>query len=268
MSITHKFTNLSGIEYEVTEMNAKHQRLISQQENGIASGSLNEVLADTITRVGSINVSTMSADERTTFVQKLPSEDRRKALFEIRQLTNDFQKEFTFQFRYKSKKKDTKGKNMSEFVTVNLETVISEKPYEQQATELADFQTQFEGVFPRSLEGYQFTLSNGNAEGMKFGNISSHTPILLRSPKRKRTTDKQGVALKEMIWLTINSDSLDKLSIKDIEALRLDIHNREAMFESTIEFDHPEADYLPTNERKVTMDILFIPAFYFPSGVI
>lgn len=268
MSATHKFTNLSGIEYEVIEMNAKHQRLISQQENGIAAGSLNEVLAETIVRVGSILISSMNAAEGVAFVQKLPSEDRRKALFEIRQLTNDFEDEFTFQFIYKSKRKDAKDKKFIEIVKFNLSAVIYEKPYAQPVTELSDFQTVFEGVFPKSGETYQFTLSNGNAESMKYGNISSHTPILMRCPKKKRTTDKQGQPLKEAIWLTLNSDALDKLSIKDIEALRLDIHQREAKFESIIDFDHPEAEYLPSSERKITMDILFIPAFYFPSGVI
>lgn len=264
---THSFKNLSGIEYEVTELNAKHQRLISE-DGGLTASHFDEVLSEVIVRVGSVTIANMSADARFAFIKKLPSDDRRKALFEARQVTNDFEKDFYFRFQYESVQKHIKGAKLEEVIKVDVSNVILERPYLHSVAEIDQFVFDHEGTFPRSGEQYKFSLSNGFSEEMKLGKVSSHTPILLRQPKLKKTVNKQGEPLKEPVWLVMNSDALDKLSTKDIEHLRKQIHETEALFDSSISFAHPEAEYLPMNERRVRMDLLSVPAFYFPSGVI
>ncbi len=265
--ITHRFTNLSGVEYEVTELNAKHQRIISE-DGAMNINQFDEVLSDVIVKVGSTNVANLSDDARFAFIKKLPSDDRRKALFEARQLTNDFNNDFYFKFQYESAQKHIKGTKLEEWIQVNVSNVILERPYLNPVEEIDQFVFDYEGIFPRSGEQYKFTLSNGFSEELKLGKASSHTPILLRQPKLKKTVNKHGEPLKEPVWLMMNSDTLDKLSTKDIEHLRKHIHDTEALFDSSISFPHPEAEYLPMNERRVRMDLLSVPAFYFPSGVI
>jgi hypothetical protein len=68
--------------------------------------------------------------------------------------------------------------------------------------------------------------------------------------------------------MKITSDTLDNMAIKDIEALRKDIYEREGRFETFIRIDHPEANILPTDKQTVLFDILQIPAFFYPSGVV
>lgn len=268
MAETHVFKNLSGIEYEVGCMLGKHQRLISQKNNGISAGSLEKILADLIVRVGSETIKHYREEERIQFVKKLPSQDRIKALFEIQQFTNDFSKEFTFIYTYESQAEGSKGVIKEEEIEVSFERVTNETPYPQQATELKDFVWEHEGIFPVSGEKYGFRISDGNAEAEAGNdkNPSSHTPILMHYPKRLRTKNKQGQDLAEPIWIKIGSDDLDKMPIKDIEHLRRDIYGQEARYNTRIAFDHPEANLLPPGERRITIDIMQIPAFYFPSG--
>jgi hypothetical protein len=143
--------------------------------------------------------------------------------------------------------------------------IVSDKPYPNQADELDTLETEFEVKLPESEEMYKYSLNNGYSEEIASAdkNPSSHTLILMRQPKRKRTTDKHGVVLKDPVWLTIDANTLDKMEIDDIETLRLDMREKEGRFNSIFVFDHPEAHFM-SDGKEVSLDLLQLPVFYFP----
>lgn len=256
------FKNLSGIEYEITEFSGKHQRLVSQREEGIDKGSLEIILSDIIVRVGSVKISNLPDAERLEFVKKLPSEDRKKALFVARQYTYE-DNTLDFIYHYVSKVGAKKGLSLTHKVFVeDINAMIQEFPYPNQVTELKDFPFEQFGMFPKSKEEYRFRIRTGESEEimMRDKNPSSHTMILASQPKVVRTTNKQGDLLKEPVPVVIDFRMLDSvLSVKDIETLRGHINKVEGKFKSTIGFPHPETS------EDVILDLLQIPAFYLPS---
>lgn len=262
---THSFKGLTGIDFEVNRMQGKHQRLVSQKENGIAAGSLNVILADLIIKIGSIQMSTLTEKERIDLVKRIPSEERKKLLFEIRQLTNKFKDEFVFTYKYKSKNLSTLNQQLTHSVKVPIMSIVSEKAYPYQSDELDTLLTEFEVALPESGETYKYNLNNGYSEEIAASdkNPSSHTLILMRQPKLKKTTNKQGEPLKEPVWLITNADTLDKMEIDDIETLRFDMKEKEGRFNSIFVFDHPEAHLMGDN-KEVSLDLLQLPVFYFP----
>lgn len=261
MSNTVVFKNLSGIEYEITHFSGKHQRLISQRDDGVDAGSLDVILSETILRVGSVKINSLSDKERIEFVKSLPSEDRKKVLFKAREFTYG-DDTMTFQYNYISRRENTRGLSMSHTETIDsIQAMIQETPYAEQSNEIDTLPKLFTGTFPVSGEQYQFMLRNGHSEdtAAKDKNPSSHTLILANNPVRIQTKNKQLELLKHPVPIMITHKSLDTMHPRDIECLRKHIQSVEGRFKSSIGFPHPETG------NDVVMDLLQLPAFYLPS---
>ncbi len=262
MAHTHVFKLTSGVECEVREMTGKHQRILTEQKNKKIGENLNEVIEDVLVRVGSVT----TIDSK--FVENLLASDRKKILTECRQFTMDFDPEFKFTYDYiakdKSKQKfelaiDLKDGFPSRNLMVEQEGELVEASY----SEYSEINKKVTLVLPKSGKQIQWTILDGLGEmtgaATSKAERSSHTALKMRNPVELVKTDA---------GFTPIQINLDTLSFKDIEAIRSSIKKIEGNVDTEIQFEHPEAELKPASEKMVTVDVLSVLAFFFPSEAI
>lgn len=271
-TLTRKFTLVSGIEAEVTELFGKHQKILTTKNNMLTGKGVDLVLADCIVRLGS------DTDITEAKVKKMLAADRKKALLEIRALSLEYDP--TFRFDYEWEEAD---KTMSKFsYAVDFaEDQFKEDKYKTiqmvddkdnpgqqvptlveikcaELSELAEFKL-VHITLPRSKKVVRFNLLDGEAEGraaiIPASQRSSHTPLEVRRPQEVIKEKEDG----EKIWGSLN---LDKLSFQDITYLRNQINELEGGIDSTLVIQHQAEP-----NREVKLDILTVPAFFFPSAL-
>lgn len=276
---THKFNLVSGPECEVKELTGKHQRLLTEQKNKKIGENLSEVLEDVVVRIGS-----QTTFEKDFFGKKMLAADKKKILTEVRQFSNDNDPTFVFKFEYRTED----GVDAEYEHEVDLSGGFPETPYKavgmvnvaaegeepnmvagMVAWTVAEYEEvekyrNYRTKLPRSGETVELRLLDGFGETLgamtKKDQRSSHTPIMMRSPRIVTITDK-----KEELLIVCN---LDRLAIKDIEHLRTVIKAHEGRVDTEIRFEHPEADNKPHNEKLIDIDLTGQLAFFFPSEAI
>ncbi len=263
MNNTHTFKLTSGVECEVKEMTGLHQRLLTEQKKKKVGENLEIMLADLIVRVGS---------ERTItpeFVRNMLASDRKKALTEIQQFTNDFDPIFKFIWHYESVEGGKKeheleidlsgGFPMTTLKVLQPDGTLIDADYK----EYSEIQRNYYTILPKTKLKVRLSLLDGVGEtkglNTKLEERSSHTPIYMRFPCEMRETGNTETPI---------SINLDKLPIKDIEHLRKLIKQVEGQVDTEIMFEHPEAAQKAANEKEVTIDVLGVTAFFFPSEAI
>lgn len=261
----HTFkSKATGITYTVEDFTGKHQRLLSENKGGASSiKAINTVLADCIQNIGSLNLAAQTENEKLRIVKSMPSEDRVLCLYEIRQYTFDFDKKFKFIYEYESVMPETAGQLLSAEIETEME--LSIRPYGFQVSDLSEIVFEHSLELPRSCQTCYFHLNNGELEeyALRFSdNLSSHTPLLTRRPRILKTTDKKGNKLSDPQFVDMN---LDNAKGGDIEALRGAIEAIEGRVVIRAVFKHPEAAYMPPNQRLVTINPLAQTAFFYPS---
>ncbi len=268
---THTFTLPSGVECEVKELTGKHQRILTEQKSKKLGDNLNEVLVDTVVRVGTYSEITLE------FIQGMLAADRKKVLVELRQFSFDYEPKFSFKYDYlgadsqgrEEKKSEDMEVDLSDKVSVDEDgkevrvSVFGVKPYATQYKEYAEVKKDITITLPKSGKKVMYRLLDGFGEqvGMntKKADRSSHTPILMRHPREfiKTPGGETPIIL-----------NLDTLPIKDLEALRVSIKENEGQVDTEFRFEHPDAENKPTEEKQVVVDILGVLAFFFPSEAI
>lgn len=261
----------SGVEFEIKEFTGKHQRLLTEQGKKSHNDKLNELLKDLLVRVGSL---TTFDDE---FFMELLAADRKEMLVHGRQFTMGFDPTFRIRFPYTDK--DGEKQEYTEDVPLD-EGHFPMKPMmvEQEATG-EDGNTM---LVPASFEEYvdviahkrvrkilpsglavEFTHLDGRGEligvSTKKSEVSAHTPLKMRRPVYFEQKENTNIAI---------SLNLDRLSYKDISALRIFIKDVEGRVDTEISIEHPEAQFLTPSEQEVVIDVMGSLDFFFPSGVI
>lgn len=264
---THVFKLPSGVECEVQEFIGKHQRILTEQKNKNMAENLNLVLADIIIRVGSENKIDLE------FIMGMLACDRKMALVEARQFTLDDDDEFEFSYDYIDSNGDSQESkqavDLSEgFPHKKLQVIIEEGDsvtvQDADYKEYSDIIKEVEFTLPRSGKLVRINLLDGYGERAgaltSKKNMSSHTALLMRNPCENHPTDN-----KEKHFIKIN---LDQLSLKDIAYLRSTIKELEGSVDTEVKFEHPDAENLSKDERYVSIDLLGVIDFFFPSGAI
>ena len=260
---THVFKLPSGVECEVKEFTGKHQRLLTEQKNKNIAENLNEVLADVLVRVGSVKNVTLE------FVLNMLACDRKKALVEARQFSMDDEPKFEFDYEYV----DSNGESQVSHQSVDISDGFPFKPLlvltddsfkEADYKEYKDIEKVYELTLPRSQSKVRFTLLDGIGEQIGArtpkSKMSSHTALKMMRPEilvEKKDT--------EPTWIQLN---LDNLSLKDITYLRTSIKEIQGTVDTELKFEHPEHEDKPLEEKYVTVDLLGVLDFFFPSGTI
>lgn len=259
--LTHTFTLPSGVECEVTEMDGRHQRMITEQSKLTHTEKLHAVLADTIIRVGSnhnINVA---------FIAQMIACDAKAAMVEVRQFSvgEDVVK-FTWEYvdsegvsrHHKEEVKIPEGKFPTKTLKVkNAEGELVDASY----AEYPDIVRKINIVLPRSGKKVTFSLLDGRGEKIgiatKKSERSSHTLLKMRTPTYKEDGGTTDILL-----------DFDRMSLMDIEYLRGQIKEHEGDVDTTVIFEHPESELMGRSEKYVTEDLLGMVAFFFPSEAI
>ena len=255
----HIFKLPSGVEAEVTEMMAKHQRILTEQSNNLGE-NLNDILLDVLVRLGGKKVITPED------VKNLLAPDRQQILTEVRKFTMEFDPIFQFNIDYI----DENNKKQHYLIEHNFDTqggfpVDTVKQYNEKGEVVeANFKEYSDVInnkvisitLPKSGKKVQWTMLDGVGESIgiktKKAHRSSHTPIKMRRPVELYMTDKS----KKPTPIQLN---LDELSIKDIEYLRKSIYEIEGRVGTEVAYKHPITD------EDTYIDVLGVVAFFFPS---
>lgn len=273
----------SGIEAELTGLTGKHQALITINDETKRRKGIDEMLLSCLKRLG----------DKTSFVtddvQKLLSADRKKLLFELRNISNNNDKSFIFDYEFPTQG----GKKLKQRYTVDfLKDDFPCTPYGWVKEEMIRNYKEVNGItkaltddeeneaiaepFPVMFEDYadiialsevvtelpecgmdiKWNMLNGKEEVkyaklLQVANITSHTQIEMRRPQFQNT---------ELEGNPYQRVPLDDLSLNDIEALRKDIMAKEGNVDSYV-----VVQYKNDASIQSQVDLVSTPAFFFSS---
>lgn len=275
MESTKEIKLLSGVPAVVRAFTGGDQAIITKQNGEPMEKRVRKLLKGVLISVGNVNNIT------DAFIDTLLGEDKKKILFETRQFSVDDEtaegenlaKKFTFNYEYESVLEGQKGKKLMHPLDMDL-TNMAERTYKyldpvDNTVKDMDFGTYDEVIkyldhivtFPRSGKQVRWSLVTGRGEAAASAvaeeEIDSNTMLSAHLPVEMVKTDKDVIPVKI---------DATREHIMDLDALRNDIFKFEGFLDTAVEFQHPEADYLPASKKKVHMNLLAIAAFFFPSG--
>lgn len=290
LQATHKFSLVSGIEAEVSCLTGKEQRILTEQKAQTIETRQYALLASILRRVGDVYLDSFDKDsEREEFLKSMLSCDRKQALVMARQFTNDFDPEYDFDFEYTSVDPAKGKQTFPQSVRLNEDGTFPFQPIKdfnadmlKGLTKLKDIKAVLAELKPKVFGSYEdvlnykfiyFTLPvsgiavrmrmlDGVGEaigsGTKKEQRSSHTMLMMRNP-----CYKSGEA-----YISFSYSDLDKMHVNDLEMMRLIRKHVEGNVDSEIQFEHPEAELMPGQDKTVVIDLSMQTSFFFQSGTV
>jgi len=280
----------SGIQVGLLSLLGRHQALITNQSDKKRLTGFEELLFDCIEFIGEKTKAELTKAD----ISRLLEPDRKAILFQLRQLSNGDDRKFIFDYEFPTEDgKKLKERKVVDFTDQNFpvkpfywtrERMISDYIEKHEIThELSVTETEkaLAGDFPIMFDNYreitekyfnqEFVLPecgvkvNWNLltaeESAKFQgvlteeSVNSHTQILMHTPKY--VDEELSVGRDKPV---VQPVPLDKLTLKDIEALRHEIMSKEASVDSTI-----VVQYRNDTRKQQQLDLVSMPAFFFPS---
>lgn len=273
----------SGIEAELVGLQGKHQAMITINDEAKRRKGIDQMLLSCLKRLG----------EKTSFtiedVQNLLSADRKKLLFELRNISNNDDKSFIFDYEFPTQG----GKKLKQRYTVDFlkddfpctpygwvkEKMIEDYKLKNGITKELKEEEEKEAIsepFPIMFTDYEeiialseiwtklpecgisvrWNMLNGKEEIkysklLQVASITSHTQIEMRRPVFENT---------DLESKPIQKVPLDDLSLNDIEALRRDIMDKEGNVDSFV-----VVQYKNDVSIQSQVDLVATPAFFFSS---
>ena len=255
---THKFKLLSGVECEIGKLMGKHQRLFTQSEFTKDGKGANMAIADILVKLG--NKTSVTEDE----VNRMLSQDRNQILIQARIFSLRRHKVFKFDFKYENEN----GKMITEPMELDVEAGdFQTREYKQQFESYDEIWNKLKSgrwasttledcgkeVFFKPMDG----ISENKVANFSKKRRSSHTLISVHNPTYHHVAEGEEGKKKEGALIQLN---LDELSMDDIEDLRVAIKEEEGFQDSKAIFENPESG------QDDEVDVLQIPAFFFPSN--
>jgi len=279
MRQTKEFILLSGVKCVIQELTGKHERMLTTKKSDTRN-AYTEMLTDCILSLGDIS------PVNQNHVKRMLEADRKHALIELRQFSNDYDPKFKFSYEFAltggkrekheyevdfsfavvdvvKKEAEEEVEGETELIDKkNSEVNFVAKPYFKKwnsYSEIANDKKQTI-ILPKSGETIEFSMLDGETTEL-FGpkhedEITSHTLIKMRNPLVIRQ-DEKGVK-KPGIKL-----ELDNLSFKDINFLREKILELEGNIDTTMVIAHPSDP-----SRTARVDLINLASFFFPSLVL
>lgn len=278
----------SGVSFTVRALKGKDQATLTtvSQSDSAAPSTIDQMLSDCLISLGVKG----EAEITPKVVGRLLSNDRKFILVTLRQHTLNYQKQFEFKYDWPidTNKRDKEVQNYSVNFTSDNFPVI---PYwwllehiEDLAKEDADFKTpdghdilypamfdnyddmmlehqEIEGVFEDNTK-YKWKLLDGKMEKnmLSVKKININTPIEQRAIKYlwgDAPDTEAGEGAKKQVWTIFDVGEADVL---DLEQIREEIRLKEGEVDTSLTIEHQ------TNPLKqVKVDLISIPAFFFPS---
>lgn len=276
-----KFKLLSGVECTVQELTGEHEANLTSDKKGIRSSAMDIMLQDCIVTLGDKDIITLNDAKR------LLDADKKHALIVIRNLSNDYDPDFKFSYEFpiENGKRDKfdyqvnfsyavldlnnkviplisdKDPSKEETLPVNFEPVnFKGRPYKKQYktySEIASDLTR-DIKLPRSGRTVRFTMLTGEFADLysktlkQDSDFNSHDYILMRQPVFVEATAK---GAESFVMVDLNT-----MVHLDITALRKSILEEEGFFDTIMTIAHKN-----DSTRTTRVDLISIPAFFFPS---
>lgn len=277
----------SGIQAELRGLQGKHQAMITINDEAKRRKGIDTMLKESIVRLGN------KTDIVLADVKNLLSADRKALLFELRQISNNHDRNFVFDYEFPTKGgKKLKQRYEVDFINEQFPTKpyfwVAEKMVAAYKAEnsiegaLDDVETKeaLAAEIPVLFEDYNeilelasrnlklpecgvtvfWNMLDGEQEtrfakllGAKEANITSHEQIKMRRPTYIPEEAKGNENAKSAV-------PLDQLSLIDIEALRRDIMSKEGDVDSFV-----VVQYKGDSTIQAQVDLLSTPAFFFAS---
>lgn len=283
------YVSPSGVEVDTLGLEGKHQALITVQDDKKRADGLKQILIDCISRIGDKTI--LSAND----IDRLLSFDRKFFLWKIRELSNEDNDLFVFDYEFPVKNKRKLKQRFSidfneESFPIKPAKWVEERMYEEYAETIGvdvfelkedDKKQALKGEFPIMYQSYEemmesnykqeitlpecgveisYTLSTGVEENkfakQKDYQVNSHTQLLMRKP----VYDNKELAKTKGKDEVIQAVPLDKLSNIDIEHFRKHLMSTEGAVDSMVVVQSDE-DASLINQ----VDLLQTPAFFFAS---
>ena len=277
----------SGIEAELQGLQGKHQAMITINDEAKRRKGIDQMLKESIVRLG--NKTEIVLQD----VKNLLSADRKALLFELRQISNNHDRNFIFDYEFPTKGgQKLKQRYSVDFVkdqfpvtpyhwvaskmiaTYKAENSIDGKLTDSEKKEAlsADIPVMYEDyseiiemaknelVLPECGVKVYWQMLDGEQEtrfakllSVKEAEITSHEQIKMRRPTYIPEQAKGNEDAKAAV-------PLDQLSLIDIEALRKDIMSKEGDVDSFI-----VVQYKNDSSIQAQVDLVSTPAFFFAS---
>ena len=273
----------SGIEAELTGLSGKHQAMITINDEAKRRKGIDEMLLSCLKRLGE------KTDFKVEDIKKLLSADRKHLLFELRNISNNNERQFIFDYEFPTQG----GKRLKQRYNVDFQKDdFPVRPYFWVREKMVQDYKELNGItgnitedeekealkatFPVMFTDYSeimelatqstklpecnveviWKMLDGEEEIkyskiIQVANITSHTQIEMRRPQF-HNPELEGKPLQKV--------PLDELSLNDIEALRKDIMHKEGNVDSFV-----VVQYKNDNSIQSQVDLVSTPAFFFSS---
>jgi hypothetical protein len=285
--------SLSGIRVGILSLLGAHQALITRNTEKKRADGFEELLYDCIEYLGAKQKPALMLSD----IKRLLEPDRKYLLMHIRQLSNNDDPRFVFDYEFPTEEgRKLKERKVVDFNKENFpvkpfywvrdrikeQSGENDQPqeealaygtlfgnpdkfpimFEDYAEILDQFFTQ-KFVLPEAKVEVQYNLLTAEESAKHAGivtkdTINSHTQILMRNPVY--VDDDLSKGREKPVFCPL---PLDKLTHMDIEALRKDIMEKEGSVDSTIVVQYKE-----DRAKQSEIDLVGMPAFFFPSLVI
>lgn len=252
MRLQKEITLLSGIKCTIQEMTGESEFFLTNEKYKAKGKGLIALMTDCILSIG--DKTTITDND----IKRLLSGDRKKALIEIRQLSNDEDPVFNFKYEFAS----TGGiREKFEYSYQFDEKSFPGKNYAQQYKNLSEIKREIEFILPRSQQKVVWTMLDVDTESEHdclhdMEGRSSLTMLELRNPMvffKDKNNDGQEVERSRKV-------DLKKMNWKDIDSLRKNVLDTEGNVDTLLTIQHKK-----DKEKEVRIDLLSVPAFFFPS---
>ena len=280
----------SGVSFTVRALKGKDQATlteINQSGDQADDSSINKMMADCLMSLGD----KQEVEITPKVVSHLLSTDRKLILVTLRQHTLNYKKTFDFKYEWAlgagavdkdvqdysvnltpenfpvtpywwvSDKIEEEKKDDPNYVIPDGHDVSFPIMYESYEDMLSEHQ-EVEGEFEDGTR-YKWKMMDGNIEKnmSKLKKININTPIAQRSPKylfgNASSENEKGGSDIQQVWTILNIEDAD---VSDLEVLRKDIKDKEGDVDTSLTIQNAK-----NASKQITVDLIQIPAFFFPS---
>jgi len=277
----------SGVKFGMLSLIGEHQRLITEQDEKKRRNAIDDMLLDCISYIG--NKEKVTKED----IEKLLSQDRAFALFELRKFSNRRSPNFIFDYEFPVDKTGNRRKQRYEVIFDKkdfptrpyywvVEQMVAKHKEQNSIKKLSeeDIEDLFKNVelFPVYYESYEEMLDTHKNQTLVLEDSGvtvswelldgKYERVYSLNNNAKSATSHTQLELRKAVYNdgTFSDDAklpklpLDKISYDDIEQLREDILKKEANIETSVVIQYKE------DASSITqLNLITVPAFFFPS---
>lgn len=261
MNLTHSFSLLTGVVCVVRSLIGEDYEYLSTTVAGENYAQrLTGMLANVIVKLGDTEVAKMSEQERKFIVSQLLPNDQRLILAQTRQFSFGFEDYFSVNIPYEK----ADGSNGEIAKRVKLEAgMFPTRPTTLQCKNYEEVQKVLELTLPVSKVKVKVPLLDAKTIAETDKSLLS-SPTLITALKIRKITYFKPLESNGGTWVIFD---VAKAPVKDLTFIQNKLKEAEGGIDTEIRIDHPEAEQMPEHKKKIIVDLLMCPDFFYPTEV-